>query len=420
MTHLSLALFGGFDITLDNQPVAGLKSDKVRALLAYLAVEVNRPHRREALAGLLWPDSPDRAALNSLRNALANLRQALDDLHAAPPFFLIARDTIRFNPAADYRLDVMEFERQMAACRLLADGKPPVGDTEKSQAAVDRLQSAVALYRGPFFAGFSVNAAPFEEWALYRREQLQRQAALALASLTAHHAACGAHALAQEYARQQLRLEPFDEAAHCQLMRSLAAAGQRNAALAQYEACRRLLAAELGVEPARETTALCEAIRENVFDRARPERALQKACGDREAVILPLVAAIPPHRAPASPFVAREAELARLHDHLTAALAGHGRACFVTGDAGSGKTALVQEFAGRAMAAHGDLLVVAGNCSAQAGVGDPYLPFVEIVQLLTGDIEAKRAGSVIAPEHARRLWSALPRRWRRWRRPAPI
>ncbi len=114
MVRLSLSLFGGFDVTLDGQPVAGLKSDKVRALLAYLAVEAHRSHRREVLAGLLWPESSDVAAFNSLRNALANLRQALGDAHAATPFFLIARDAIRFNLAADCWLDVAQFEERMA------------------------------------------------------------------------------------------------------------------------------------------------------------------------------------------------------------------------------------------------------------------------------------------------------------------
>jgi predicted ATPase len=90
-------------------------------------------------------------------------------------------------------------------------------------------------------------------------------------------------------------------------------------------------------------------------------------------------------------FVAREPELAKLDEHLKAALAGQGRVVFVTGDAGSGKTALMQEFARQAMATHGDLLIAAGSCNAQSAIGDPYLPFVEILQLLTGDIEAKRA-----------------------------
>jgi DNA-binding SARP family transcriptional activator len=83
MAHLALALLGPLHITLDARPVAGFDYDKVRALLAYLAVEADRAHRRAALAGLLWPDQSEQAAHTSLRQALATLRRAIGD-HAVP------------------------------------------------------------------------------------------------------------------------------------------------------------------------------------------------------------------------------------------------------------------------------------------------------------------------------------------------
>ena len=67
MPHLSLSLLGTFQATLDGQPIAGFESNKVRALLAYLAVEAGRPHARDELTGLLWPDQPDAAARANLR-----------------------------------------------------------------------------------------------------------------------------------------------------------------------------------------------------------------------------------------------------------------------------------------------------------------------------------------------------------------
>ena len=109
MGHLSLSFLGPFQVTLAGQPVAGFVSNRVRALLAYLAVEVDRPHPRETLAGLLWPGWPDSSALTNLRHALANLRQVIGDGAASPPFLLISRETIRFNPASDYSLDVATF-----------------------------------------------------------------------------------------------------------------------------------------------------------------------------------------------------------------------------------------------------------------------------------------------------------------------
>jgi predicted ATPase len=107
-------------------------------------------------------------------------------------------------------------------------------------------------------------------------------------------------------------------------------------------------------------------------------------------------------------FVARERELARLDRILEQALAGQGRVAFVTGGPGRGKTALLDEFARRAMEAHAGLLVASGNCNAYSGVGDPYLPFRDVLGQLTGDIEARWAAGTISQDHALRLWDALP------------
>ncbi|MFQ5595325.1 MAG: AAA family ATPase, partial [Anaerolineae bacterium] len=96
-------------------------------------------------------------------------------------------------------------------------------------------------------------------------------------------------------------------------------------------------------------------------------------------------------------------ELAQLNGFLDKALAGHGTVCFVTGEAGAGKTALVTEFARRAQDEHDDLLVAIGDCNAQTGIGDPYLPFREVLGLLTGDVEARLAQGAITQENAGRL-----------------
>jgi len=233
--------------------VTGFKSDKVRALLTYLAVEADQPHRREALAGLLWPEWPDRQARSNLRYALSNLRRTIGDRDAAPPFLLITRDALQFNIDSEHWLDVAAFTN----LRGLQD--------------IPDLERAVALYRGGFLEGFSVgDAAPFEEWALLKREQLSRQVLETLHSLAAIYEEQGEYERAQAYARQQVQLEPWNEEAHQQLMRVLALGGQRSAALAQYQSCSRVLADELGVEPARETVALYESIRDGTLLPAAP------------------------------------------------------------------------------------------------------------------------------------------------------
>ena len=89
--RLDISLLGPFDVRLDGQPVTNFASDKMRALLAYLAARPDRPHRREALAGLLWPESPERAARASLRNILPRLRRLLGDLDTEPRLLDIDR-----------------------------------------------------------------------------------------------------------------------------------------------------------------------------------------------------------------------------------------------------------------------------------------------------------------------------------------
>jgi len=394
MGHLKLSLLGPFQVTLDGAPIRWLGSSALRALLAYLAVEADSPHPREMVAALLWPEQPDREALAHLRHLLFELRRALGDGDPDRPFLLASRELIQLNPAADLDLDVTAFVEAVSAM-LAADGLP------LQQGAVRRLERAVGLYRGGFLEGLAVDSAPFEEWALLKREQLHWQAMGALWQLAAAYEARGEYSQAQRYARRQLELQPWQEEAHRQLMRALALGGQRSAALAQYQTCVQRLASELGAAPADETVALYQAILEGKLAGLEA-----RAAGD--AVRLRPLASSPSRPCIPAVFVAREAELAKLDGFLEMALAGRGQVALVSGMAGSGKTALMCRFSQRAMARHPELVAAGGNCNAHAGSGDPYLPFREILQLLSGEVEAHRAGGSLTPEHARRLWSLLP------------
>jgi len=107
-------------------------------------------------------------------------------------------------------------------------------------------------------------------------------------------------------------------------------------------------------------------------------------------------------------FVARERELKKLSGFLDAAIQRRGQVIFVSGGAGRGKTALVDEFSRRAMEANPNLIVASGRCNAFEGIGDPYLPFREMLGMLTGDIEPQWAAGRISTSHARRTWSSIP------------
>ena len=260
MAGRHIYLFGAFQMTLAGDPDTTLRSDKARALLAYLVVEHGQPHRRERLAGLLWPDYPEPAARANLRRALADLRQAINDQQAAPPYFHITRETIEFNTASDAWVDVSEF------AALLKPDAAQAADPASTNRATSRLAEAVALYRGPFLEGFSVADGPtFEEWMLLTRERLQRQAMQTLARLAGWFGEQGEYHHALDFVWRQIELDPWQESAHCQAMQLLALSGQRSAALAQYETCRQILAAELGATPSPQTQQLFEDLRSSAW-----------------------------------------------------------------------------------------------------------------------------------------------------------
>ena len=156
MGRIAVNLLGPFEVCLDGEPVTTFESDKVRALLAYLASEPGQAHRREMLAGLLWPERPDRAARTNLRHVLANLRKAIKDQQADPPSLLITRQTIQFNFENRSKIDILTFTN------LVGDG---------SAHQISQLEQAVELYRGEFLKGFSLDdSISFEEWALLKRK----------------------------------------------------------------------------------------------------------------------------------------------------------------------------------------------------------------------------------------------------------
>jgi len=395
MAHLIIRLLGPVQIALDGEPVIGFESEKARALLAYLAAEPDRPHRREVLAEMLWPGRTEGAARANLRHTLAGLRRVIGDQTDRPPVLLPARHTIKFNEASDTWIDV-------AAFSALLPAQPP-NSLPADPLTAQHLEDAVQLYRGPFLEDLSLaDSAAFEEWRVLRREHINRLVLDALHWLAARCEQHGQYEQALAHAWQMVDLEPWDETARRQVMRLLARSGRRADALAQYEACRTLLADELGVEPETETTQLAQRIRDGELEILTPVHAHPPTFHPPRFLLEGADDASPPL------FVARDQELARLAAFADQAIEGTGRVIFVTGGPGQGKSASLDEFARRAMRAHPELLVARGDCNAYAGAGDPYLPFRDVMAMLTGDLEGRWLTGSIGRDHARRLWEALP------------
>ncbi len=326
MTGLSVCLLGPIQVLVDGQRAATFNYNKARALLAYLAMESDRTHRRDALVGLLWPDLPNDAARTNLRQALADLRQAIGDADASPPFLHITRDMVQFNAASAHTLDAADFRRLLAACDA-----HPHRHVDRCRQCAELLEKAVALYRGEFLAQFAVvDSTPFEEWAAVQRERLRQSAQEALTDLAACYERRGVLNQACRVVARQIELDPWREEAHRALMRLLALDGQRSAALHQYEVCRRVLAHELDVEPGAETVAIYRRIRDGSSPLVGGSEQLA-----HQLARLPL---------PLTRLVDREEELAQLGELLTDPAC---RLITLHGPGGIGKTRLALAAAAR-------------------------------------------------------------------------
>ena len=236
MDALELRLFGPPRLLAGGRPVAtGLR--RGLALLAYLAV-TGRPHGRERLAALVWPEE-DAAT------ARGRLRRTLHELNRQAGLTLAAGDgeTVALADGVPLAVDVARFRAALAA------------------GGADALEAAADIQADEFMAGFALEgAAGFMDWLGFTREALRHELAGALDRLSALREAAGELDRAVAATRRQLALDPLQEPVHCRLMRLHAAAGQPAAALRQYEALVRLLDEELGVEPRPETVAAFRAI----------------------------------------------------------------------------------------------------------------------------------------------------------------
>lgn len=362
LAQLQLCLLGPAQLAVDGETLR-LPYDKVLALLVYLAVECGHAHHRATLAGLLWPEQPEAAARHSLSQALFSLRRELP-ANAGEALVRAARDTVQLAPDANMCLDIAEFRRLFQA----------------GASDARALEQAVALYRGAFLATLPLNvSAEFEEWALLMREQLHHQACDALERLTVPARWANDAELACRYARRWVELDPFSEAACRRLMGLLAHTGQRAAALAQYERCRALLGAELGVEPEAETTAL--------YATLRHSPALERV------PTAPALAAQIPH----TRMIDREHELRALAGLLAAAPT---RLVTILGPGGVGKTRLALH-AATANAQHfrdGVVLV------SLAPLREPALVLAAVAQALgvqQGDARSlhEQVLAALAPRH---------------------
>lgn len=354
MGRLSLSLFGGFRGRMGSGRPLVLPRRKAEALLAYLALRPAQAQSRDAIVALLWGDVPAEQGRQSLRQTLFDLRQKLTATH--PPVLIVERATIALNPHA-VEVDVVIFER------LVAEGTP------------EALDRAVSLYEGELLTGFRLNEPPFEEWLRAQRERLRELALDACRKLLTHQTGRGAVEPAIQTAMRLLALDPLQETVHRTLMRLYVEQGRRAAALRQYQACVDELQRELGVDPEPETRQLYQELLPDRSRRIQVSDAVSAPAGPRrrggsrrfrhEASI------------PETPLIGREIELGQLRQALNAAWRGRGQVVTILGEAGSGKTRLVEELAEIALRRGGH--VVIGRCYETEQIF-PFGPWVDLLR----------------------------------------
>lgn len=233
-------------------------SGKAQELLAYLLLH-RRSHPREKLATLLWQHGSTQRTKAYLRKALWQLRDALgSEAENAPSIVRADDDWIQINPEAPLWVDVMAFEAVFDAVRDCPASEMPRED-------IRALQEAETLYTGDLLENW------YDEWCLMERERLRDMFLRMLGRLARCCEHSGAYDTGIQYGLRLLRIDPARERGHRQLMRLRARAGNRVAALRQYERCAEVLDRELGVAPATATRRLRDQIEADTFPGAGGE-----------------------------------------------------------------------------------------------------------------------------------------------------
>ena len=332
---MEFQILGPLEVRRDGEPIA-LGGAKQRALLGLLLLHRNEAISSDRLIDALWQGSPPETAGKALQVYVSQLRKALGPsrIVTRPPGYALLLE-----PG---ELDLERFE-------ALRSG----GDAEG-------LREALALWHGPPLADLAY--AAFAQAEIGRLEELRLTA---LEQRFEADLALGRHAELVSELEALVASEPLRERLRGQLMLALYRCGRQAEALEAYQAARRVLVDELGIEPGRPLQQLEGAIlrQEPSLDWAPPRKSSE-----------PAEQATP---RPAGVSIGREPELGECLAALDDALAGRGRLLLLAGEPGIGKSRLAEEVAGRARerGAH----VLAGRCW-EAGGAPPYWPWTQALE----------------------------------------
>jgi len=377
-----IELFGGLRAAAGEHVITRFRTYKTGALLAYLALSPSRPHPREELCDLFWPEADLDAGRMNLRVALSSLRRQMEPPGTPHGAVLVAdRSKIQLNPVA-CTTDVADFE-----AALEASSRPGAAET----AALTR---AAGLYRGDLLPEL------YDDWALRERERLAQAHLGVLHRLTRLLTQAGDFDRALDYAHRALPLDPLCEKSHRLLMRLYAAMGRQAAARQQFQTLTQLLRVEMNAAPSPETRDLAARL-----DAPTTERKASPPIMSLAAPVLDEPQPLPLEEAPAghapadslpvtfTRFFGRTEERARLTDLLADPQT---RLVTLTGPGGNGKTRLAVE-AARSLGGPfpgGIWFVPLADVADPRRLGDAVLaalrlpratdPWVQVIAALTG------------------------------------
>jgi predicted ATPase/DNA-binding SARP family transcriptional activator len=336
---LEVRLLGKFDVRSDGKSIA-ITSRPAQSLFAYLILNAGTSHRREKLAGMLWPDSLEETARDNLRHALWRVRKALPASRQLTTEYILADDlSIAFNASADYWLDASELEKL------------------SENASTDELVAVLSQFQGELLPGF------YDEWVLLEREHLY--------SIFEHHMARLMSLLQEEkrwldildWAERWIKLGQKPEPAYRALMYAHAAKGDMSKVAATYERCVKSLR-EFGMEPSEPTKELYKNLKSGK-ETPKTVSVSTKASAKETSSNIPV---------PLTSFVGREKELKDI-----ARLLASSRLLILTGPGGVGKTRLAIQTAHDAIKKFKDGVFWVGL----VGLSDENLIPQEIAQALS-------------------------------------
>ena len=372
--------FLGFpEVYLDEERLK-FRTRKALALLAYLAAQ-DTPQPRQTIVDILWPRNEEKRGRAVLRSTLAMLRKTLREMEIGRgSYLLVEGDLLGLRPETGVSIDLRGLDEASSWARCNAGPGQSERSREVHLAALEMLGAAAKSYRGDFLEGFSLYDAPeFDYWIGLERERWRGRAEVVHDRLSRLQMEGGEIGEAISTAARWAEISPLNEVAYRRLMEVQFAADDREGALRTYENCRATLDRVIEAEPDPETYALVARIRA-VTRGASSARPIPESTSSRQAQRTPS-----PARISKAPLVGRYSEIGALIGEYHAARRGQARVVSVTGEAGIGKTRLMEEFVGWARALGADVLS-GGTFEAAAG-----LPYGALVEALRPRLDDERA-----------------------------